>query len=345
MAYPTFGSDNFSGVHPEIMAAIIEANSGSAMPYGSDPWSQEAEHVARTTFGASGTALLALSGTGANILALSVMLRPWEGVVCATDSHLNTDETGAIEHALSAKLVTVPTPDGKLTPEFIEPHLNFSNEHHVVTRVVSISNLTELGTSYSPAETQALANFAHEHDMLLHVDGSRIVNAAEEQGVEISALSGQADVDALSLGATKNGAMGAEAVVFGERVDTTYARHARKQNLQLMSKSRFLGAQIVAMFQGDLWRRCATAANTAAREIERGLATLGIEPYYPRQGNELFVAVPQELTQDLEDTFSIHLWKREVSPGYDVVRIVTAFDKRCDDVEILLAWLRNRLDS
>lgn len=343
MNRPLFGSDNYSGVHPEIMDAIVGANEGSCLAYGIGPWTYAGEKAALSAFGAPGTAFLTVNGTGTNIFALAMLLRSWEGVLCATSAHINTDETGAIEHVLSKKLVTIPTDDGKLTVDMIEPYLNFGNQHHIVTRVLSISNLTELGTAYTPEEIRTLADFAHDHGMYVHLDGSRVSNAAAEQGVTIAELTGLAGVDALSLGATKNGAMCAEAVVFSEAIDATYGPQVRKQNLQLLSKSRFLGVQLSAMYGTDLWKRCATAANSAARAVEEGLLALGIHARYERGGNELFVAVPSHLTEPFEETFGVHLWEPRVTPDTDVVRIVTAFDTTDEDVAVLLDWVAERL--
>ncbi len=199
-----FGSDNHAGVHPEVLSAISEANVGHAVAYGDDEWTRRATEVVKDALG-GGQVAFVWNGTGANVVALGAVCRPWESVICAQSAHINTDECAAPEHVANVKLVPLATPDGKLTPEIVLPALTgFGFEHHAQPRVISVSNSSELGTVYTRSELCALASLAHEHGMLLHVDGARLANAAIGAGCSLAALSAEAGIDVLSLGGTKN---------------------------------------------------------------------------------------------------------------------------------------------
>lgn len=337
-----FGSDNQSGVHPAVLEAIVSANVGHAGAYGDDPWTVAAQEVLASRFGAECTVAMVFNGTGANVVGLSAALNPWSSVICATTAHINTDECGAIEHVLGAKLVSVETPDGKLTPELVAPlAIGFGNEHHREPKVVSISNLTELGTLYTPEEVRALADFAHEHGMLLHMDGARLPNAAVALGCEIAEFTGRAGVDVLSFGGTKNGMMGGEAVVLSSRVTSDRILYLRKQNLQLASKQRFVSAQFIGMFGGDVWRECAENANAMAQRLVAGAQAAGIRLQYPAPGNEVFALLPNEVIAGLQERFRFYDWMRDVEPGFSSVRWVCSYDTTAADVDALVAALGN----
>src|SRR5215217_5034520 len=244
---PGFASDNHAGVHPEVLQAIAAANDGHAAGYGGDPWTSRAVQRFREHFGPSARAFPVFNGTAANVLCIETLTQPWQAVVCARTAHLHVDECGAPERA-GRKLLTVATPDGRLTPELVEPLLvRIGDEHAIQPSAVSIAQSTELGTVYPPEAIAALANWAHAHGMLLHVDGSRLCNAAAALGVPLRALTADVGVDALSFGATKNGALGVEAVVLLRDDVGDGCRFRRKQAMQLASKMRYISAQLDAL--------------------------------------------------------------------------------------------------
>lgn len=333
-----FGSDNQAGVIPEVMLSVMAANTGQAAAYGDDPWTARATELLRDQLGPCDVAFT-FNGTGANCVCLATMCRPWQSVICAETAHINTDECGAPERIAGVKLVPVATPDGKLTPELVRPYLaGFDFEHHAQPRVISISNAAEFGTVYTAEETRALADLAHEHGMLLHVDGARIANAAASTGGSLSAITSDAGVDALSLGGTKNGMLAAEAVVLFERASTADLKYVRKQSAQLASKMRFIAAQFIAMFEGDLWLRCATHANESAMRLAAGAREAGAQIAHPVDANEVFAWLDAEKARDLAERFRFYVWdERADEKGRLLVRWVTAWDTRDEDVDALVA--------
>ena len=335
-----FGSDNHAGVHPEVLAAIADANSGHAHAYGDDPWTAEAIAAIRGHVGDDAQVALVWNGTGANVVGLATACRPWETVICAATAHINTDECGAPEHIANIKLVPVATTDGKLTPALVEPHLTgFGFEHHAQPRVISVSQVAELGTVYTAAELRALADVAHSHGMLLHVDGARLANAAVGLGCSIAQITSEAGVDVLSLGGTKNGMLAGEAVVlFGDAL-TDDLPYARKQSGQLASKMRFVAAQFSAMYGGDLWSRCAIQANEMAARLASGAVERGVVLAHLTQANEVFALLPEKRVADLAARFHFYTWRSAARPGYTIVRWVTSWDTTAEDVDALLAAL------
>ncbi|NTW28487.1 MAG: low specificity L-threonine aldolase [Coriobacteriia bacterium] len=334
-----FGSDNYAGVHPEILSAIAEANVGHAVAYGDDEWTRKAISVVRDLLGECEVAFV-WNGTGANVVGLGAVCRPWESVVCADTAHINTDECAAPEHIANIKLVTVTAPDGKLTPELVLPVLTgFGFEHHAQPRVISASNCTELGTVYSPAELRVLADLAHSHGMLLHVDGARLANAAASLGCSLSAITGEAGVDLLSFGGTKNGMLAGEAVVLFGEARTSVLPYVRKQSGQLASKMRFVTAQFAAMYGTDLWSRCASHANAMADRLARGAAARGIEIAFPAQANEVFAFLAAEQVPGLQERFHFYVWEEDAAHSRSLVRWVTSWDTTAEDVDALLSAL------
>jgi threonine aldolase len=332
-----FGSDNHSGVHPEVLAAIAEANVGHAHAYGDDPWTVRAAAALQMEFGEKSQVAFVFNGTGANVVGLSAVCRPWESVICAESAHIATDECGAPEHIGNVKLVTVLTPDGKLTPELVKPSLTgFGFEHHAQPKVISISNVTELGTVYTQTELRALADLAHSKGMLLHVDGARIANAAVGLGVSVADLTVHAGVDVLSLGGTKNGMLGGEAVVLLGDACTEFLPYVRKQSAQLPSKMRFVSAQFLAMYGTDLWHRCAENANDMATMLAIGARARNIEIAFPVQANEVFALLPDELIPELQERFHFYAWEEGIVEGHSLVRWVTSWDTTVDDVNVFL---------
>ncbi|MGO1349776.1 MAG: threonine aldolase family protein, partial [Brevibacterium aurantiacum] len=273
-AHPrNFGSDNWAGAHPEVITAITQANVGHTPGYGGDPWTARFGEVMKGHFGPSAQAFPAFNGTGANVLALQSALPRWAAVITAASAHINYDETGAPEKVGGLKVIGAPTPDGKLTPEIINGAvLGRGNEHNAQPLAVSISQSTEWGTTYTPDEIRAIADTAHGLDMILHVDGSRLGNAAAYLGTGLGAITTDVGVDIISLGGTKNGLLGAEAIVVLNPDIGQGMKFLRKMNLQLSSKMRFLSAQLNALYDGDLWSTSANHANSMARRLADGLA-------------------------------------------------------------------------
>lgn len=337
MSFKGFGSDNHAGVHPEVLSAIVAANVGHAHAYGDDAWTQRARAIVAETVGAEARAEFVWNGTGANVVGLSAVCRPWNSVVCPETAHINTDECGAPEHIADVKLVPVATPDGKLTPELARPRLkDFGSQHQAQPRVISVSNATELGTAYTQVELRALSELAHEHGMLLHVDGARLSNAVVAQGVSIAALTGEAGVDVLSFGGTKNGLLAGEAVVLMGDAISEDLPFVRKQSAQLASKMRFVSCQFEAMFGTDLWRRCAGHANEMAQRLAGRAHERGVSIAYPVQANEVFAVLPDERVPALQERFHFYTWQVGVEPGMSTVRWVCSWDTEISEVDALV---------
>ena len=336
MTYPkSFGSDNHAGVHPAVLHAIAAANQGDAIAYGDDAWTEEAASGLRETFGAD-EAFLVLNGSGANVLRLSLLLRRHEAVICAESAHINTDECGAPEQLVGTKLLTVPTEDGKITPELIAEKLSGrGDDHRSQPGVVAVTQATELGTCYTLAELRKIADFCHASDLRVFLDGARLANAAASLDCSLAELAECADV--LSFGGTKNGAMGAEALIVMQPGLAADAPYLRKQLLQLTSKLRFVAAQFNALLRDDLWRANATHANAMAQLLAEGAkAVPGIEIVRPVQANAVFVRLPQRHIEALQQNWTFHVWDEEEH----VVRWMTAFDTTEADVSAFLDAIR-----
>jgi threonine aldolase len=305
-----FASDNYAPAHPEVLAAIAEANAEHATPYGADPWTARAEELLRQHFGEQARSYLVFNGTGANVLCLRALCRPWESVVCAATAHVNVDEGGAPERIAGVKLHALETADGKLTPQLVATCLGRKGDEHVVQpRVISISQSTELGTRYSPDELAELAAFARAHDLLLHVDGSRLANAAAALDVPLRAVATDAGVDALSFGGTKNGLLMGEAVVMLRPGLDEGLPYLRKQTLQLASKGRYLAAQFVALLEGDLWRRGAAHANAMAARLASAVRDVpGVRITQAVQSNGVFAVLPPAATEVLRRDWHFYVW-------------------------------------
>lgn len=331
----SFGSDNHAGVHPAVMAAITAANEGDVAAYGDDDVTRTAVAQLCEATGAH-SAHLVFTGTAANILGLSLMLRPFEAVICAESSHLNVDECGAAERILGCKLLPVPTPDGKLTPSLIASKLTGrGDEHRVQPRVIQFAQATELGTCYSLDEMRELRAFGQEHGLLTLIDGARIANAAAHLDCSLADIAVCADV--LSFGGTKNGALGVEAVLVMTDRFADGAQYHRKQQMQLSSKMRFLGAQVTALLADGLWLTNGAHANAMAARLASALTGLpGIRLAYPVQTNGVFTEVDRETALQLEKEFNIHVWS-EGDDGSCVLRWMTAFDTSAADVDRLAA--------
>jgi threonine aldolase len=336
----SFGSDNHPPVHPDVLAAVLEANDGDAPSYGDDRWTARAAELFKVHFGPQAEAFLVFNGTAANVLGLEAVLRPYQAVVCTETAHIHTDECGAPERHLGAKLLTVSTADGKLTPLAAASVVRgVGDQHHVQARVLSITQSTELGTRYSPAEVRALAEWAHSHGLLLHVDGARLANAAAGLGVGLAEAAAGADV--LSFGATKNGGLGAEAVVFLRPGLGSDFRFLRKQGMQLASKMRYAAAQFVALLSDDLWRRNAAHANAMAARLAAGVAEVpGVRITRPVQANAVFAVPPAGVVAPLQAQYPFYVWDE----GTGEVRWMTSYATTEADVDGFVAALRRLAD-
>jgi len=335
MSRKSFASDNYAGALVEVVRAVADANVGDAVAYGDDQWTESAIRQLTAAFGA-GAVFLVFTGTAANVLALSLLLRPFEAVVCAESSHLNLDEGGAPERLLGCKLLAVATPDGKLTPELIEPRLTArGDEHRVQPRLIAITQVTEVGTCYSLAELAALRQFCDSEGLALFIDGARLANAAAYLGCELSDLAAVADV--LTFGGTKNGALAAEAVIVMREELSADAPYLRKQQMQLASKMRFVAAQFNALLEDKLWLRNAQHANAMAQRLAAAVADdPDIQVCYPVQSNAVFAALSPGRVAALgrEWTFST------ANTTDRIVRWMTAFDTSAEDVDAFAAAIR-----
>jgi threonine aldolase len=327
----SFASDNYAGAHPEILASLAAANEEHAVAYGADPWTDRAQEALRDHFGAHAQTFLVFNGSGANVLAIRAACRPWEAVICAQSAHVNVDEAGAPESLAGVKLLAVPTPDGKLSPDQVVALLTRAGDEHAVQpRLVSITQTTELGTRYRPQEIAALADTAHRHGLLLHVDGARLANAAAGLGTGLGAITSDVGVDIVSLGGTKNGMMLGEAVVILETTLAEGFRHLRKQTLQLASKGRFLAAQFVAMYEGDLWRRNADHANAMASRLANALAGVtAVTITQEVQANAVFAVIPAAAADRVRETWPFYTWDRPSGEA----RLMCAWDTTPEEVD------------
>ncbi|HEX4363803.1 MAG TPA: beta-eliminating lyase-related protein [Solirubrobacteraceae bacterium] len=334
-----FASDNCAGAHPEVLAALAEANAGQAKAYGADRWTARAEELLRAHFGEQTLSYLVFNGSAANVLCLRALCRPWESVICAAQAHINVDEGGAPERIAGVKLQPVTTHDGKLTPEHVEWQLGrLGDEHAVQPRVVSITQSTELGTRYSPCELHALAHFAHDRGLLLHVDGARLANAAAALDVSLREITTDVGVDAVSFGGTKNGLLLGEAVVFCGPAHAEGFAYLRKQTLQLASKGRFLAAQFVALLEGDLWRRSAAHANAMAERLAAALLEVsGVRLTQPVQANGVFAILPPHATARLQRDWHFYIWDESTGE----VRLMCSWDTAAEEVDAFAADLAN----
>lgn len=333
MSRISFASDNWAGVIPEALAKIAEANTGYAHAYGDDPWSDRALALLRTAFQDEVEVLYVFNGTGANVLSLKAFLRSWECVICAEKAHLDVDEGGAPEHNLRTKLMIIPSPDGKIAPEQIrERVIRRGDQHFMQPRVVSITQPTEYGALYTLDEIRAIADTAHELGLFLHIDGARFSNAAAALGCTFADLFTHTGADVLSLGGTKAGLLGAEAVVIASRHREAMAHTPwlRKQSMQLASKMRFVAAQFVAWLEDDTWLRYATHANTMAQRLATGIqGAEGVSLTQAVRANALFAVLPAATIAALQAEFDFYTWDE----ARNEVRWMTSWQTTATEVD------------
>jgi threonine aldolase len=319
-----FASDNNSWVHPEIFKAMEAANFGHVTGYGDDSYTLDAIEIFKKEFGEDTEVFFVFNGTGANVTGLSSATHSFNSIICAETAHIQVDECGAPEKFTGCKLLPVASVNGKLTPQAIQHHLyGFDFEHHSQPRIISISQTTELGTVYRPVEIRTLADLAHKNNMLLHMDGARIANAAVALNMDFREFTRDCGVDILSFGGTKNGMMMGEAVLIFNPELAVNTKYIRKQSMQLFSKMRFVGAQFIAYFKDDLWRKTATHANKMAKLLEGEILKIPqIKITRPVEANGVFAEIPQEIIEPLQQRFFFYIWDETKSE----VRWMTSFD-------------------
>ncbi|KKZ74613.1 threonine aldolase [Streptomyces showdoensis] len=336
-----FASDNYAGVHPEVLAAIALANDGHQVAYGEDQYTEHLQRIMHSHFGPTAEAFPVFNGTGANVTALQALTDRWGAVICAESAHINVDEGGAPERMGGLKLLTVATPDGKLTPELIDRQAwGWEDEHRAMPQVVSITQNTELGTVYTVDEIKAIVEHAHSKGMKVHLDGARIANAAASLDVPMRAFTSAAGVDVISYGGTKNGMMFGEAVVVLNPDAVSHMKHLRKLSMQLASKMRFVSVQLEALLAKDLWLRNARHANTMAQRLAAGVRAVdGVEILYPVQANAVFARLPHEVSRRLQERFRFYFWDEAAGD----VRWMCSFDTSEDDVDAFLQALKEEM--
>jgi len=339
----SFASDNNAGIHPEIIKAIGLANEGHVVGYGADPYTQTLSGKFREHFGADTEIFVVFNGTGANVLSLQALTRPYHAVICAASAHIYTDECGAPEKFTGCKLIPMQAPDGKLTVEMVQhAYHGIGDEHHVQPKVISITQSTEMGTVYRPEEIQALARFAHERDMFLHLDGARIANAAASLGQTLRQATRDLGVDVLSFGGTKNGAMGGEAVVFFSSSLGEDFLFLRKQAMQLASKMRFISVQLGALLTNDLWLTNAQHSNRMAKLLEKELSKIPqVKIVYRVEANGVFAQIPRAEIAKLQERYFFYVWNEEES----VVRWMCSFDTTEEDVKEFAKFVAQTVSS
>ncbi|MFC7472141.1 threonine aldolase family protein [Actinomadura keratinilytica] len=323
------------------MAALALANGGHQVAYGEDDYTEHLQQIVRSHFGGSAQAFPVFNGTGANVVALQALTDRWGAVICAESAHINVDECGAPERVGGLKLLTVPTPHGKLTPELIDREAyGWDDEHRAMPQVVSITQNTELGTVYTPEEIRAICDHAHERGMKVHLDGARIANAAASLDVPMRAFTNAVGVDVLSYGGTKNGMLFGEAVIVLDPDTARHMKHLRKLSMQLASKMRFVSVQLEAMLAKDLWLRNARHANAMARRLAEAVETVdGVEIVHPVQANAVFARLPHDVSERLQKRFRFYFWDEQAGE----VRWMCSFDTQEEDVDAFAAALREEM--
>jgi threonine aldolase len=326
----SFASDNNAGVHPEILEAVAHANRGHVVAYGDDVYTRAAIKKFEDHFGSDIAVFFTFNGTGANVLSLESLTRPFHSVLCSAYAHIYVDECGAPEKLTGCKLIPLPHREGKITLDAVrEAYHGVGDQHHSQPRVISITQTTEMGTVYKPEEIQALAHFAHEHDMFLHVDGARIANAAVSLGQNLRQATRDLGVDVLSFGGTKNGILGGEAVVFFRPELSRDFLYLRKQSMQLASKMRFIAVQFEALLTNDLWRRSAEHANRMARLLEKEVSRIPqVKIAWKVEANGVFAQIPRHSIEKIKQHYFFYMWMEEDS----IVRWMCSFDTTEEDI-------------
>jgi len=327
----SFASDNNAGIHPDVVKAILAANQGHAVGYGDDRYTESAVGKFKQHFGADIDVFIVFNGTAANCLSLKALTDSYHAVICTEAAHIYTDECGAPEKFTGCKLIPISTDDGKLTVDAVRRACHgLGDQHHVQPRVISITQASEMGTVYRPEEIKTLARFAHKRAMFLHMDGARIANAAASLGLTLRQATRDLGVDVLSFGGTKNGLMGAEAVVFFDKKLSHNVQYLRKQGMQLASKMRFISVQLDCLLSNDLWLRNARHANRMAQLLQKGLSDIPeVKIVYEVEANGVFAKIPAHAIARLQERYFFYVWNEEES----VVRWMCSFDTTEEDVK------------
>lgn len=339
----TFASDNYSGVHPEIMEALQRVNNGHAPSYGSDQYTEHAVEKFKHFFGRNIEVFFAYNGTAANVLGLSALTHSFEGIICSHLAHIHVDESTATETFIGCRQITVETTDGKITPDDIERRIQrLGDQHHPQAKVISISQSTEYGTVYTPDEISSIAALARKYNLFLHMDGSRICNAAVSLNKDFKSFTADVGVDVLSFGGTKNGMMFGEAVIFFQPGLAKNFQYIRKQGMQLHSKMRFIAAQFDALLTDDLWKRNASHANLMATLLAKELATIPqIQITKPVHANGVFAIMPARIIPGLQGHQYFYIWNEQMSEA----RLMCSFNTRVEDVEKFVRRIRELLSE
>ncbi|MEV8182791.1 low specificity L-threonine aldolase [Specibacter sp. NPDC078692] len=339
----SFASDNYSGIHPEVLAALAAANGGHQTAYGEDVYTARLREEMSTLFGKEVDVFPVFNGTGANVVGLQSLLPRWGAVVCAATAHIHNDENGAPERVGGMKLLPVATPDGKLTPELIDKEAwGFGDEHRAQPLAVSITQTTELGTCYTPEEVRAICDHAHSLGMKVHMDGARLANAAAYLGVPVREFTSDVGVDVLSFGGTKNGIMFGEVVVALNPSAADGLIYLRKMNMQLASKMRFISAQVLALLRDDLWLRSAAHANAMAAKLRAAVEDLpGVQCTQATQSNGIFAILPEGVADRLRQDFKFYDWDAAARE----VRWMCSFDTTEADIDAFAAAVRRELQA
>jgi len=337
-----FASDNNAGIHPEVLEAIQNANIGHCIGYGDDIYTSEAIDKIKEQFGKNIDIYITFNGTGSNVLALKMLTESYNSIICAETAHINVDECGAPEKFTGCKLLSVPTENGKLTVEKIRYHMHdFGFEHHAQPKVISLAQVTELGTVYTKNEIEKITDYAHENEIFVHMDGARLCNAAASLGKELREITVDAGIDVLSFGLTKNGAMNAEAVIFFNKKVSENFKYYRKQGMQLASKMRYMSVQFNTLLSNDLWRKNAEHANKMATILAEKVSKFPqIKITQEVQSNGVFAIVPTEIISKLQAEFFFYMWDE----GRSEVRWMTSFDTQIEDIEEFMLLLKKLLN-
>lgn len=338
-----FASDNNSGVHPAMMKAIMDANQGHTIAYGDDPYTEQAISKFREHFGNDIDVFFVFIGSAANVLGLKAITETYNAVICTDTAHIHVDECGAPERFTGCKLLTVSTPDGKLTVDLVKKHMHgFGFQHHAQPKVISISQTTELGTVYKPNEIKVLANYAHQNGMLLHMDGARLANAAASLNLGFKEFTKDAGVDILSFGGTKNGMMYGEAIVFFDKKYSENFMYTRKQGLQLASKMRYISAQFDAYLSDKQWLGTAKHSNRMAQILAEKVKTIpNVRLTQNVEANGVFAIIPKEVIPALQNEYFFYVWDEDKSE----VRWMTSWDTTEDDIINFTARLKELIGS
>jgi threonine aldolase len=336
-----FASDNNAGIHPEVLKAILEANTGHVIGYGDDIYTEEAMHIIKEHFGQDIDVYFVFNGTGANVLGMKAVTESYNSIICAETSHINVDECGAPEKFTGCKLLPVPTENGKITVEQIKYHMHgIDFEHHSQPKVISTTQATELGTVYSLNEIMEITQFAHENNMLVHMDGARLSNAVVSLNTNFKEITNDAGIDILSFGLTKNGGMNSEAVTFFNKELSENFKYYRKQGMQLASKMRFMAVQFTTLLRNELWLKNARHANQMAQILAEKVADIPQVTITQKvEANGVFAIIPKEIISRLQEKFFFYIWNEDRSE----VRWMTSFDTTEEDIDEFIDQLKSLL--